>query len=75
MIRWTGLAPWECEFPFPGSLTSTFLRAGPAGDEVQLPGVLDDAEPLLWRHPLQQEDRGVTPLPLPEQLTKPGVFW
>ena len=25
MIRWTGLAPWEPEFPFPGSLTSTFL--------------------------------------------------
>ena len=24
-IRWTGLAPWEFEFPFPGSLTSTFL--------------------------------------------------
>ena len=24
MIRWTGLAPWEFEFP-PGSLTSTFL--------------------------------------------------
>jgi len=23
MIRWTGLAPWEYEFPFPGSLTST----------------------------------------------------
>ena len=23
--RWTGLAPWEFEFPFPGSLTSTFL--------------------------------------------------
>jgi len=23
MIRWTGLAPWELEFPFPGSLTST----------------------------------------------------
>ena len=20
MIRWTGLAPWEFEFPFPGSL-------------------------------------------------------
>ena len=20
MIRWTGLAPWEVEFPFPGSL-------------------------------------------------------
>jgi len=23
MIRWTGLAPWKFEFPFPGSLTST----------------------------------------------------
>jgi len=23
----TGLAPWEFEFPFPGSLTSTFLQA------------------------------------------------
>ena len=30
MIRWTGLAPWEFEFPFPGSptrLTSTFLTS------------------------------------------------
>jgi len=27
MIRWTGLAPWEFEFPFPGSLISTFLLA------------------------------------------------
>jgi len=26
MIRWTGLAPWEFEFPFPGSLTATFLQ-------------------------------------------------
>ena len=24
-VRWTGLAPWEFELPFPGSLTSTFL--------------------------------------------------
>ena len=24
-MRWTGLAPWDVEFPFPGSLTSTFL--------------------------------------------------
>ena len=29
MIRWTGLAPWEFEFPFPGSLTSTFLHPSP----------------------------------------------
>jgi len=27
MIWWTGLAPWEFEFPFPGSLISTFLGA------------------------------------------------
>ena len=25
MIRWTGLAPWEFEFPFTGILTYTFL--------------------------------------------------
>ena len=25
MISWTGLAPWEFEFLFPGSLTSAFL--------------------------------------------------
>ena len=36
MIRWTGLAPWEFEFTFPGSLTSTFLtgaarQGGPDG--------------------------------------------
>ena len=26
MIRWTGLAPWEFEFPFTGSLTFTLLK-------------------------------------------------
>ena len=25
VIPWTGLAPWEFGFPFPGSVTSTFL--------------------------------------------------
>ena len=25
MIRWTGLAPWEFEFPFPGGLVSSFF--------------------------------------------------
>ena len=29
MIRWTGLAPWEFESPFPGSLASTFLVPNP----------------------------------------------
>jgi hypothetical protein len=26
MIWWIGLAPWEFEFPFPGSLIPTFLE-------------------------------------------------
>ena len=30
MIRLTGLAPWEFEFPFPGNLTSNFLVRGTA---------------------------------------------
>ena len=38
MIRWTGLAPWEFEFPLPGSLTSTFPRAGFAGTAPWLNG-------------------------------------
>ena len=25
IIWWTGLAPWEFEFPFPGSLISPYL--------------------------------------------------
>ena len=25
MIRWTGHAPWEFEFPFPGSLSSVLV--------------------------------------------------
>ena len=29
IIWWTGLAPWEFEFPFPGSLTSTSLSGEP----------------------------------------------
>ena len=34
VIRWTGLAPWEFGFPFPGCLTSTFLvLAGKANDK------------------------------------------
>ena len=28
MMRWTGLAPWGCEFPVSGSLPSTFLVPG-----------------------------------------------
>ena len=28
LIWWTGLAPWEIEFPFPGGLISTFRMSG-----------------------------------------------
>ena len=35
MMRWTGLAPWELEFSFPGSLTSAFLV--PITPSVTLP--------------------------------------
>ena len=31
MIRWTGLAPWEFEFPFLGSRTSTVTPSGGVG--------------------------------------------
>ena len=36
MIRWTGLAPWEFEFPFAGSLITTFLDTEPAVDPAAL---------------------------------------
>ena len=29
MSKWTGLAPWASELPFPGSLISTFLGGAP----------------------------------------------
>jgi len=32
-MRWTGLAPWEFEFPSPVSLTSTFLYQAEAKKE------------------------------------------
>ena len=41
MIGWTGLVPWVIEFPFPGSLASTFLvlfdqrGAPPAAERLQ----------------------------------------
>jgi len=37
MTRWTGLAPGEFEFSFPGSLTSTFLGQGARKHAKELP--------------------------------------
>ena len=45
IIRWIGLAPWEFEFPFRGSLASTFL-----GRPVPGP-VLVDARIALYQQP------------------------
>ena len=40
MNKWTGLAPWEFEFPFPGSLTSTFITAQAHLSTLPQPGWL-----------------------------------
>ena len=37
MIRWSGIAPWEFEFPFLGSLTSTFLQQLQQSNSSTLP--------------------------------------
>ena len=53
MIAWTGFAPWELEFPLPGSLTSTFQatkakygggRAPSVSMSLDKSGQKDDAE-------------------------------
>ena len=53
MIWWTGLAPWEFEFRFPGSLTSTFLGTG---EHRQPHGIIRG--PLLLGIPLHPPHRG-----------------
>jgi len=50
MIRWTGLAPWEFEFPFPGSLTSTFLQVGDLTEAVSdMERALSSSERLVGK--------------------------
>ena len=39
MMRWTGLAPWGFESPFPGSLTSTFLQRHAVACNVGVQGL------------------------------------
>ena len=54
MIWWTGLAPWEFEFPFPGSLTSSFLpaRKGVSSGKTSSSALLTDCEhpKYSWCH-------------------------
>ena len=45
IIRWTGLAPWEFEFPFPGSLASTFLQVAYMEGKMSPPREARDASP------------------------------
>ena len=50
MIWWTGLAPWEFEFQFPGSLTSTFLglvRRGRGAELLEGRAELPEGEAVL----------------------------
>ena len=70
MVRWIGLAPWEFEFPMPGSLTSTFLdrflpnrSRGGEGCGGVAAGVLSDSAPPPSRaRCLAVAVRGVTQL-------------
>ena len=53
MIRRTGLAPWEFEFPFPGSLATSFLVGTPLYPEKTKPQrvqVSGCRENLYWTY-------------------------
>jgi len=47
MIWWTGLTPWQFEFPFPGSLISTFPEAQTLARQSTA-----DVVSKLWKHGL-----------------------
>ena len=48
LIRQTGLAAWEPEFPFPGSLTSTFIKVDARCRRLPTPALTDFVD-LLCR--------------------------
>jgi len=49
MIRWTGLAPWEFEFPFPSSRMSTFFLHPKASSRTQEAQIRQDQGGALLR--------------------------
>jgi len=55
MIRWTGLAPWEFEFPFPGSLTSFYFAGTRWTMSTRARASLT---PALWSPPLAIPPQG-----------------
>ena len=53
-MRWTGLAPWDFEFPFLGSLTSTFP---PDTQNVQQDEDFETSKTLFqeWLHAFEDQ--------------------
>jgi len=80
MIRWTGLAPWEFEFPFPGSLISTFLgrAAHLLGDlsegDVRAHHILAKARTVTFEAEYNPDSPISTDLPVWWALYMEGVF-
>ena len=77
MIRWTGLAPWEFEIPFPGSLTSAFSGLGAPDDDAHQRGAPHEharvnPKPKTFRpetsspKPQTRNPKSETPNPKPE---------
>ena len=45
-IRWIGLAPWDFELSFPGSVTSTFLRTDSISEQDRILPVISGVHSL-----------------------------
>ena len=71
MSRWTGHAPWEFEFPFSGSLTSTFLD--PSTNSCACSSCLFKI--MCWVHPPRINSCIVSILPLLRESSLLGTYW
>ena len=60
MIWWTGLALWEFEFPFPGSLALTFLVQAAYINEKEAEWRAAEAQRLLQAPPPHRESSSST---------------
>ena len=62
MIQRTGLVPWELDFPFPGSLLSTFLGGGCSCLMRDVPGHTVDYDPFIKSQLASRKSlQGLTP--------------
>ena len=64
MIWWTGLAPWEFQFPFLGSLTSTFLAQFV---NLRIVGLAEDEEDAFADENERSPNRGCSFSHFPRQ--------